>query len=118
MATQTDTNAHSKTEINNFFTSTIVGKGKEVVLGQVLKDRIVKSNQFVSADAMQARAWLSEPAYKHLKKALMKSQRITGISFRRHFVNHFSYAGRSSILMFLFGFLVCAVCGLVLAYAW
>lgn len=119
MATQSVTSSQSKAQLNDFFTTSIVGMPQKVVLGQVLRDRVLNSDQFVTVDAIQAKAWLSEPAYQNLQQALTESQRISGISFKKQFVNQFaSPHGRSTALLFMLGFLTSAMISLALTYAW
>jgi len=118
MTNQAINSTQGKAQLDDFFTSTIVGLPQEVVLGQRFKERKLINQQYVTVDAMNAKAWLSEPAYHELNKALKRSQRSIGFSFKRHFVNQSEVHGRSSTMMFVFGFLAAALIGLALTFAW
>ena len=118
MTNQAINSTQGKAQLDDFFTSTIVGLPQEVVLGQRFKERKLINQQYVTVDAMNAKAWLSEPAYQELNQALKQSQRSIGFSFKRHFVNQFESNSRSSTMMFGFGFLAAALIGLALTYAW
>ena len=118
MTNQAINSSQGKAQLDDFFTSTIVGLAQEVVLGQRFKERKFINQQYVTVDAMNAKAWLSEPAYHELNQALKRSQRSIGFSFKRHFVNQSDLHGRSSTMMFVFGFLAAALIGLALTYAW
>ncbi len=87
MTNQTINSTQGKAQLDDFFTSTIVGLPQEVVLGQRFKERNLINQQYVTVDAMNAKAWLSEPAYQELNQALKRSQRSIGFSFKRHLVN-------------------------------
>ena len=118
MTNQAINSSQGKAQLDDFFTSTIVGLPQEVVLCQRFKERNLINQQYVTVDAMYAKAWLSEPAYQELNQALKRSQRSIGFSFKRHFVNQSDLHGRSSTMMFVFGFLAAALIGLALTYAW
>ena len=118
MTNQTINSTQGKAQLDDFFTSTIVGLPQEVVLGQRFKERNLINQQYVTVDAMNAKAWLSEPAYHELNQALKHSQRFSGFSFKRHIVNRSVSHGRSSTMMFVFGFLAAALIGLALTFAW
>ena len=118
MTNQTINSTQGKAQLDDFFTSTIVGLPQEVVLGQRFKERNLINQQYVTVDAMNAKAWLSEPAYQVLNKALKRSQRSTGVSFKQQLANQFVSHERSSALMFMLGFLASALIGLALTYAW
>ena len=118
MTNQTINSTQGKAQLDDFFTSTIVGLPQEVVLGYIMNQRFLKSDQFVTVDAKHEKAWLSEPAYRKLMRALAESQRITGESFKRQEADRFTSLGSRSGLMFMLGFLFCAACGLALTYAW
>ena len=64
MTNQTINSTQGKAQLDDFFTSTIVGLPQEVVLGQRFKERNLINQQYVTVDAMNAKAWLSEPAKK------------------------------------------------------
>ncbi|HMS28051.1 MAG TPA: hypothetical protein PKC80_11865 [Burkholderiaceae bacterium] len=118
MTNQAINSTPGKAQLDDFFTTTIVGLSQEVVLGQRFKERALINQQYVTVDAMNAKAWLSEPAYQVLNQALKHSQRSTGVAFKNGLLQHLGNRGKGAAVMFVLGFLTCMVCVAILFIVW
>lgn len=103
------TEASAKSRLDDYFTATVVGLPQEVNLGKVYIRRMLKGDQFVTIDAISAKAWLSDPARVQLKQQLKQSQYSLGLPFPTGSFARARRWHRASILAFLWGFGTCLV---------
>lgn len=94
--------------MDDYFTATIVGLPEEVSLGKAFSNRMLKSDQYVTIDALTAKAWLSEPAREALKAQLKRPKQDVGIPFPAGKFARSRRWSRSPMAIFLLGFSVCA----------
>lgn len=110
-----ETEALNKSRMDDYFTATIVGLPEEISLGKAFTSRMLKSDSYVTIDALTAKAWLTEPAREALKEQLKRRTQDVGIPFP---AGKFARSRRwspSPIAIFLLGFSVCAA--LLVLYA-
>ena len=108
MAFASDTETVERLRMDDYFTATIVGLPEEVSLGTAFTSRTLKGDEYVTIDALTAKAWLSEPAREALKQQLKRPKFDVGIPFP---AGNFARTRRwrqSPIAIFLLGFGTCA----------
>ncbi len=108
MALAFDSEALNRSRMDDYFTATIVGLPEEVSLGKAFSNRMLKSDQYVTIDALTAKAWLSEPAREALKAQLKRPKQDVGIPFPAGKFARSRRWSRSPMAIFLLGFSVCA----------
>lgn len=108
MALGFDSEALNKSRMDDYFTATIVGLPEEVSLGKAFTNRMLKSDEYVTIDALTAKAWLSEPAREALKAQLKRAKQDGGFPFPAGKFARSKRWSQSPIAIFLFGFSVCA----------
>lgn len=122
MAIPFETKASAKSRLDDYFTATVVGLPEEISLGKAFSNRILRDDQFVSIDAITAKAWLSDPARALLTQRLKQAQPTlhkVGLPFPAGSFVRSRRWGRSTILAFLLGFCACmALFALYLALPW
>ena len=74
-----ESEASNKSRMDDYFTTTIVGLPEEVNLGTAFSSRMLKSDKYVTIDAMTAKAWLSDPAREALKAQLKRPKLDVGL---------------------------------------
>lgn len=94
--------------MDDYFTATIVGLPEEVTLGTAFTSRMLKSDQYVTIDALTAKAWLSEPARAALKEQLKRPKQDVGIPIPAGKFARSRHWHPSPIAIFLLGFATCA----------
>jgi hypothetical protein len=100
--------ALKKSRMDDYFTTTIVGVPVEVSLGTAIANRMLKTDKYVTIDALTAKAWLSEPARKALKEQLKHPKQGGGMPFPAGKFAKSRRWSRSPIAIFLLGFSCCA----------
>jgi len=118
MTNQAISSTPGKAQLDDFFTASIVGSPQEVVLGQPFKERDLISQQYVTVNAINAKAWLSEPAYQSLYHAIEQSKRSIGVHYKKNFYKPSALSTTNVVLVFLAGFMASTLLGLALTYAW
>ena len=108
MALAFESEALNKSRMDDYFTSTIVGLPEEVSLGKAFSNRMLKSDEFVTLDALTAKAWLSEPAHKALKAQLKRPKPDMGLPFPAGKFARSRRWSQSRTVIFLLGFGACA----------
>lgn len=113
------TEATAKSRLDDYFTATVVGLPQEVSLGGTFTNRILKGDQFVTIDAISAKAWLSDPARVQLKQQLKQAPHSLGLPFPTGSFVRYKRWSRPAILAFLTGFGSCLVLlGVYLLQPW
>lgn len=101
------TSASASSRLDDYFTATVVGLPQELDLGRLFTNRMLKSDQFVTVDAITAQAWLSDPARELLKQQLKQPQHALGLPFPTgSFARHRQWS-RTTLLAFAAGFGAC-----------
>lgn len=122
MAIPFEIKASAKSQLDDYFTATVVGLPEEISLGNAFSNRILRGDQFVSIDAITAKAWLSDPARALLNQRLKQAQHTlhkVGLPFPAGSFVRSRRWGRSTILAFLLGFGAClALFAAYLALPW
>lgn len=100
--------ASNKSRMDDYFTATIVGLPEQVNLGTAFSSRMLKSEQYVTIDALTAKAWLSEPAREALKAQLKRPKPDMGLPIPAGKFARSKRWSQSPIVIFLLGFGACA----------
>ena len=110
------TEGSNKTQLDDYFTATIVGLPDELTLGKAFTSRQFRNEERVTVDAITAQAWLSEPARLALKQQLQSRRQVNmGMPFPAGKFARSRKLRQSSIYSFLLGFIACML--LLLAYS-
>lgn len=102
-----ETEASAQSRLNDYFTATVVGLPYEVSLGKSFTNRMFKSDQFVTIDAVSAKTWLSDPARDMLKQQLKRPRHSLGLPFQTGSFSRARRWSRVTMLAFLSGFGTC-----------
>ncbi len=105
-------------QIDDYFTNSILGAPAEVSLGTQVLPRLPKNEKYVTVHAVDAKVWVSDPARQALKMALKKSKlqvERVGLPFSVnkppwHHNLWLNVTAPSFFLPFLMGFGMCLVC--------
>lgn len=108
MALAFESEASNQSRMDDYFTTTIVGLPEQVNLGTAFTSRMLKSDQYVTIDALTAKAWLSEPARKALKAQLKRPKQDVGMPIPAGKFARSRHWRQSPIAIFLLGFGTCA----------
>ena len=107
MALAFESEKSNRSQIDDYFTTTIVGLPEEVSLGKVFTNRMLKSDQYVSIDALTAKAWLSDPAREALKAQSKQRMQKVGVPFPSgKFARTWRWI-QTPMTIFLLGFAAC-----------
>ena len=108
MALVFESEAANKSRMDDYFTTTIVGLPEEVNLGTAFSSRMLKSDKYVTIDAMTAKAWLSDPAREALKAQLKRPKLDVGLPIPAGKFARSRRWSQSPVAIFLLGFAACA----------
>ena len=104
MALVFESEASNKSRMDDYFTTTIVGLPEEVNLGTAFSSRMLKSDKYVTIDAMTAKAWLSDPAREALKAQLKRPKLDVGLPIPAGKFARSRRWSQSPVAIFLLGF--------------
>ena len=104
---ETDVNARAR--LDDYFTATVVGLPEEVSLGKSFTTRMLRTDKYVTVDAITAKAWLSDPAHLLLKQQIKQPKHALGQPFKSGSFSRSRRWGRDSMLAFAAGFAACLV---------
>ncbi len=108
MALAFESEASNKSRMDDYFTATIVGLPEQVNMGTAFSSRMLKSDEYVTIDALTAKAWLSEPARAALKAQLKRPKQDVGLPIPAGKFGRSRRLSQSPIVSFLLGFGACA----------
>ena len=115
MALPFDSDASNQSRLDDYFTATIVGLPEELSLGKAFANRALKSDKFVTIDAVTAKSWISDPARSVLKQQLLRARINQGHPFPAGKFARTRKWSQSSAFVFALGFAACIV--LLMIYA-
>jgi hypothetical protein len=92
---------------NDFFTTTIVGLPTEIALGKAYTKRKLSQQPTVTVDAISATVWHSDAARNMLLQHIKQSPKTLGLPYPAGGFSR-SRSKKSSFLLFVLGFAVCA----------
>ena len=102
---ETDVNARAR--LDDYFTATVVGLPEELSLGKAFTSRMLKTDKYVTIDAVTAKAWLSDPARELLKQQIKQPQHALGLPFKSGSFSRRRRWDRDALLAFAAGFAAC-----------
>lgn len=103
-----ESEASNKSHMDDYFTTTIVGLPEQVNLGTAFSSRMLKSDKYVTIDAITAKAWLSDPARMALKAQLKRPKLDVGLPIPAGKFARSRRLSQSPVAIFLLGFGACA----------
>ena len=102
-----ETDVNARAQLDDYFTATVVGLPEEVSLGKSFSNRMLRTDKYVTIDAITAKAWLSDPAREMLKLQIKQPSHALGKPFKSGSLSRNRRWGRDAMLGFATGFAAC-----------